>query len=398
MVGIRSITYQLPEKFDNILLGRIEKASRIWDGQDIFVRTQRVCLTPFTEPVTAAILKDIAKLCDRTSTRWFDVPLRPHDSRNPAALIKSGFNILADNGRAFVNVLGVENKTVDAGILGQCANLIRKVSTISPDGKDNFRLGISFNAGPDCPFFPFTWSSGKEGFSIALELTGDFNEVCGSNQGQDLASLRQDILDRVFPQIQAIYERATKISADTQLAFKGFDFSLAPIIGPDGSIISLLNSLGVYDFGKTGSMFATAFLTNILKHLASRFPSVGFSGVMYSLLEDLELCTINNRRGVSLNQLITLSTMCGCGLDMVPVYGQMKNEEYMSIFLDVAGISCRLGKPLGVRILPIQQCQRGQSIYTAFRDDPDFIANTKVVTPDMNLLMSPGNNFKFLEI
>ena len=42
---------------------------------------------------------------------------------------------------------------------------------MSANGKDNFRLGISVNVQPDGPFFPFTYSSGEMGFSIALELT-----------------------------------------------------------------------------------------------------------------------------------------------------------------------------------------------------------------------------------
>lgn len=235
------------------------------------------------------------------------------------------------------------------------------------------------------------------GFSIALELTQEINEICARTQGGSLGVLRNAILAQIIPQVEKINITAIGIADREGIAFHGFDFSIAPIIDENGSIITILNRLGVYNFGYTGTLFATSFLTNIMKHLASRFKSVGFSGVMYSLLEDLELCSINNERGVTLEQLISLSTMCGCGVDMVPVYGKIKNEELVSILFDVAGISCRLNKPLGVRLLPIPQCGRGKTVFTAFHNDSDFIANTKTVGLNLNLIAEPGDYFAYLD-
>lgn len=266
------------------------------------------------------------------------------------------------------------------------------------NGKENFRLGFSMNVLPNGPFFPFTFSSGEFGFSIALELTQEINDICSKNREVNMTSLRQIILEHLIPQIRRINDIAERIADKYGVSFHGFDFSLAPIIEKNGSVIPILNALGVYDFGKTGSMFATGFITNILKHLAYNFKSVGFSGVMYSLLEDMELCSINIERGVSLEQLISLSTMCGCGVDMVPIYGKVKNDEIVSIFLDVAVISMRLNKPLGVRMLPIPNCQKGSVQYTEFDDDADFVANTKVVQPDLNLLSDIGDKLMFLDI
>lgn len=384
------MTYQLPEDYAGGHLKEVARVSRLWDESYSPLRTQRVCLCPQRAPVPISRFRDLSHLCDVTRVRWFNVPLAPFRTDNVAALMKFGHSVLSEYSRAFVNVLGVVDGQMDGQILNHTANMMRRVSAISPDGKDNFRLGLSVNIKPDGPFFPFTYSSGRFGFSIALELTQDINKICERRTSSTLMQLRQEILDTLVPQVERIDGIARHIARQTGMEFKGFDFSLAPIIDPYGSVISILNALGVYDFGRTGSLFATGFLTNILRHLASRFPSVGFSGVMYSLLEDMELCAINNERGVSLYQMISLSTMCGCGVDMVPVYGQMKNEEFMAIFMDVAAISTRLNKPLGVRILPIPSCKRGNTTYTSFHDDPDFIANTKVVTPNLNLLTEMG--------
>lgn len=396
MIGIRSITYQLPQNFQSADIKRIENASRVWDISYDLIRTQRVSLCPFEEVVPLKVFMELSSLCDISSIRWFNVPIRP-GTKDDSKLFSFAYSVLSEYSRAFVNVLGVESNSVDPIVMNHVAELMRKVSTISSDGKDNFRLGMSVNIQPDGPFFPFTYSSGIEGFSIGLELTQEINMVCTAAKNKGLVQLRESILECLIPQIDRIEKIAESISEKTGLVFKGFDFSLAPIIDPNGSVITILNALGIYDFGRTGSLFSTGYLTDILKYLASKYKSVGFSGVMYSLLEDLELCSINNQRGVTLEQMISLSTMCGCGVDMIPVYGQMTNEEFISIFLDVIGISCRLNsKPLGIRILPIQNCRRGQQVYTHFTDDPDFIANTKVVSPGLNLINKLGDTLEYL--
>lgn len=397
MVGIRSVTYQMPKQYTQRQLEQIANLSRVWDNSFPFIRTQRVSLCPLSDKVNLSEFRELSRLCDMSSIRWFNVPLHPYHSRQLTELFGFAHALLAEYGRAFVNILGVAGEEIRPELLSRCTELVRKTSLLSANGKDNFRLGISVNVQPDGPFFPFTYSSGEMGFSIALELTQEINEVCAQSQSADLTALREEILARLIPQIESIHVLAARLADKTGLVFHGFDFSLAPVIDENGSIITVLNHLGIFDFGRTGTLFATGYLTNILKHLASRFPSVGFSGVMYSLLEDLELCAINNQRGVTLEQLISLSTMCGCGVDMVPVYGQVKNEELLSVFLDVAGISCRLHKPLGVRILPIPKCRRGRAGFTSFHNDSDFIANTKIVDLHLNLVADPGASLQYLD-
>jgi len=396
MVGIRSVTYQLPSHYMQETIDKIAKMSRLWDKKVSGIRTQRVSMCPFDQRVNVKAFKPLADLCDISSIRWFNVPIDPYHSHNTSELFNFAYSVLAEHSRAFVNVLGVVDSRLRRDAFYHFAELIRKVSNLSVNGKDNFRLGMSINVPPNGPFFPFSYSDGTFGFSIALELTQEINVVCTQSYEKDLSALRNDILETIVPQIEKINILAHEIADSMGVTFHGFDFSLAPVIGENGSIVTLLHRLGIYDFGQTGSLFATGYLTNLLKHLASRFPSVGFSGVMYSLLEDLELCLINNKRGVSLDQLIALSTMCGCGVDMVPVYGQVKKEELLSVFLDVAGVSCRLHKPLGVRILPIPMCGRDKDLFTNFHDDSDFIANTKVVPLNTNLIADLGESLEYL--
>ena len=208
MIGIRSITYHMPKQITMEQLEQSARLSRMWDRSFPLIRTQRLCLCPVSEPADMDGLKPLSLLCDMSSIRWFNVPIAPQNSKNPSELFGFAHNVLADYGRAFVNVLGVVAGEIRPGIFDRCAELIRKTSALSANGQDNFRLGISVNVKPNGPFFPFTYSSGEMGFSIALELTQEINEICAKTQGDDLGALRSAIIAQLIPQIEAINMQA----------------------------------------------------------------------------------------------------------------------------------------------------------------------------------------------
>lgn len=331
--------------------------------------------------------------------RWFNVTVDPWKSKNQKHLFAFAGAILQNHSQAFVHVIGAKDGGISHEILSHAARLVKHTSGLSSNGQDNFRLGVSANVKADGPFFPFTMSSGKLGFSIALELTQTINDYIQSSEHSGLDMLRAHLCTHIRQQIDTIQLTAEQISESTGIVFQGFDFSLAPITESNGSVMSMLRALGIHDFNGAGLLFATAFITDFLKSLGAGRKTVGFSGVMYSLLEDMELCAINNQHGISIERLISLSSVCGCGLDMVPVCGDMSEQEYIAIFVDVAALAIRLGKPLGVRILPIPRTQNevdGQ--FTCFNNDADFVTNTKVVRlrasqQDMNI----SDSFFFLE-
>jgi len=395
MIGIRSVTYHMPDAYDNHSLNTALKLSYKWAADYPFIRTQRIALTPLSEVGNLQEYVHISQLCDTSDIRWFNIPIDPWEAENREALFAFAENAIESYGRAFVNVLTFKNGKMNQDIMARSATLIKKVSRMSSNGKDNFRLGLSVNVGPNGSFFPFTYSGGKLGFSIALELTQELNKICAESVEVSIKQLQEIVLERLSMDIEVIQSIAEENARKYGVEFLGFDFSIAPIISRDGSVIPLIQRLGVYNFGKTGTMFATAYWTSILKALAQKYKSVGFSGVMYSLLEDLDLCMINNQRGVDLDDLIKVSTMCGCGVDMVPVSSDISQSELNSILAEVYAISTRLNKPLGIRILPIPYVSRTQLAYTNLSDDADFIANTKVLNLNINLLTNLENEFCF---
>ena len=60
---------------------------------------------------------------------------------------------------------------------------------------------------------------------------------------------------------------------------------------------------------------------------------------------------VKNKK-LSIDSLLLYSTVCGCGIDMVPVPGNIFLEEISSLIIDMLlTLSIALKKPLGARIL-----------------------------------------------
>lgn len=398
MINIRSVTWMLNSDYGEKEFEIIENVNLKFDNSEFFVRTKRATLPCTSEPLNFKNIDYLNSLCLNHDIRWFNIPINPSNNKK---IWQFAYNVLKNYEQSFINILAVQNGNVNYDVLNESLKLIKKTSNISINGKDNFRLGLSVNVKENCPFFPFSVSDGKFGFSIALELTQDINMIIKNNSKLNLNELRANIINTLYPQIKKIEELANEEALKYNIEFKGFDFSLAPIIDDNnnGSIITILNYLGVNDFSKSGTLFATAYLTNILKYFASEFKSVGFSGVMYSLLEDTNLCKINNETGVDIEDLIKLSTMCGCGIDMIPISCDENDNNIKSTFMDVIAISTRLNKPLGIRILPIPRAKKGVLHYTNFNGDADFISNTKVLTLATNEIIEKNiDDFEFLKI
>ena len=398
MINIRSVTWMLNSDYGEKEFEIIENVNLKFDNSEFFVRTKRATLPCTSEPLNFKNIDYLSSLCLNHDIRWFNIPINPSNNKK---IWQFAYNVLKNYEQSFINILAVQNGKVNYDVLNESLKLIQKTSNISINGKDNFRLGLSVNVKENCPFFPFSVSDGKFGFSIALELTQEINMIIKNNSKLNLNELRANIINTLSPQIKKIEELANEEALKYNIEFKGFDFSLAPIIDDNnnGSIITILNYLGVNDFSKSGTLFATAYLTNILKYFASEFKSVGFSGVMYSLLEDTNLCKINNETGVDIEDLIKLSTMCGCGIDMIPISCDENDNNIKSTFMDVIAISTRLNKPLGIRILPIPRAKKGVLHYTNFNEDADFISNTKVLTLATNEIIEKNiDDFEFLKI
>jgi uncharacterized protein (UPF0210 family) len=105
-------------------------------------------------------------------------------------------------------------------------------------------------------------------------------------------------------------------------------------------------------------------ITSAIKEIGLR--KTGFSGVMLPILEDPVLAERWNAGTVSLDSLLSYSSVCGTGLDTVPLPGNATVEQLTRIIGDVATLSVKWNKPLTARLLPVAGKAAGQQ--TEFAD------------------------------
>lgn len=390
MIHIRTITYNLPNQLRPEIFETIERAHSFWQNVKYPVHTHRLNLPPQAGSITIEKLDRVAQFAQETGIRWFNVPFDPWtDDGFDGTVVEK---ILKRFDNAFCNIICAKDGKIREDIFSEVIAAIRGAADVDTSGSGNFRFGAAMNVASNGPFFPFTYSGGGSMcFSIGLELAREINQIVGEGY-VNLTQLRRKIIDHLEPQIHEIETLAETCTQKCGLIFAGIDFSLAPLPEEGSSVITILNSLGIMDINCVGTMFGTGYLTDILKHFAANHKSVGFAGVMYSLLEDREYAAINDQNGFSLDRMIALSTMCGCGVDMVPIDYNTDDATLRTVLMEIACVSSRLKKPLGVRILPLHPDPDSK---TQIDENEDFIVNTKLVDAKTNTLPDCGQTYLF---
>jgi len=92
------------------------------------------------------------------------------------------------------------------------------------------------------------------------------------------------------------------------------------------------------------------------------------------VLEDAMLGQRWEEDYVNVHQLLFYSSICGTGLDTIPLAGSHSAGEIAHLLLDVATLSLRLQKPLSARLFPVVGRQTGER--TTFKSP--YLTNTRI--------------------
>ena len=386
-INIRSITYSIDLKkiknstYQDDIKNNINKIVSVYKENNTFIRTVRLNVLvidkcPKDDKIFIEELKILSSFATSIDVRWFNLAfdLTNMSQKDQKRITKLSYYIIKKFENAFINFIIAKDNEINVSASLITAKLIVDVSQLSSNGFDNFRVGVSLNPKKYTPFFPFSYSNKENSFSIAMEITEEFLNIV------EKESTLENIKKSVYKNIGEYLSKINTLGLDcnnNEMEYNGMDISLAPFPDKNISVVEILHKLGLDEIGASGTYFYTSILTDIIKSTLNihNIKSVGFNGVMYSLLEDHLLCNANNRKMLSINQFIAYSTMCGCGLDMVPVPGNILIEELSSIILDTAAVAVKLDKPLGVRVLPIPNKENNE--FTEF--DMDFLTNTRIV-------------------
>ncbi len=407
MISIRSITVgialdgQSKLELTSAISNFMSISKTIYNQHDIQIRTTRLALEPinlhpdFTSAFFRSTLDWISAVCNNVGIRWFCVPFDCSETEDSHIYSSIAYEAISRHQNAFVNFIVARDGKIGHSGVAAAANLISRVSTISNNGFDNFRVGVSCDCKPHTPFFPFSYHDGDNGFSVALETVDMFLNTIESEIHNGIEAVQTTLLERLTDNLILIDKLGRDIERQTGMKFLGIDASLAPFPNGDTSVAKIVEKLGVEDFGANGSLFFTSFLTNIIKMalFKSNVRYVGFNGVMYSLLEDDYLAKRARQKNFNIDSLMLYSTVCGCGIDMVPVPGDILEEEIAAMIMDVSSLAITLNKPLGVRILPIPG-KKGNEL-TGF--NYDFLVDTRIMNVRDKAYVSSMFNNKIFE-
>ena len=249
------------------------------------------------------------------------------------------------------------------------AEIMRALAHALSGGLANFRFAAAANIPSGTPFFPVAWHEGPDSVAIGVE-GGSLVERAWQETANAEGQLKRVFDDALRP-IASIGER---IAQDSSRAWLGIDASPAP--GPDRSIAAGIERFTGTAFGSASTLHACATITAALKSLTVK--TCGYSGLMLPVLEDPLLAQRASEGRYGIRDLLLYSSVCGTGLDVVPVPADTPVETLAGLITDVAALSSRLRKPLSVRLLLVPDKQVGD---VATFDDP-ILSDCRVMKID----------------
>jgi uncharacterized protein (UPF0210 family) len=230
------------------------------------------------------------------------------------------------------------------------AQTIAAIARATPDGTGNFRFAAAANIPAGTPFFPVAYHQGPDALAVGLESAS-------------LVEAGAQLRDRLDETLAPVARTAAEFARREGRAYLGIDPSPAP--GLDRSIGAAIESMTGVPFGSASTLDACAAITAALKSLRAR--TCGYAGLMLPVLEDPVLARRATEGRYGVQDLLLYSSVCGTGLDVVPLPGDTPVEVLARIIRDVATLSVRLKKPLSARLFPIPGKAAGQ---VARFDDP----------------------------
>ncbi len=266
---------------------------------------------------------------------------------------------------------------ISIGAIKAISSIIKKLSTQDENGFGNLFFAALAKVPGGIPFLPAAYKSANDqqlSFSLAME-SADLAVMAftGAETLQEAGYNYRYAVENSANRLEAI---VSEVCMTTNMKFLGFDFTPAPFIQPESSAGGALEILSGSPIGELSSVSAAAFLMSALD--SAQFRRSGFNGLMLPVLEDSVLAQGANNGKLTLKDLLLYSTVCGTGLDTVPLPGDISEAQLQAILLDVASLAVRLNKPLTARLMPIPRKKAGEM--TSF--DFPYFTNSRVLSPD----------------
>jgi uncharacterized protein (UPF0210 family) len=339
----------------------LQRAKKKFEDEGYEIQTVRIATQAFPEYLNGKTrreaLADLKKLDDVVTANGVLLSIGPvitDDRHDPefalwaTQLVKETRNInfsvtVASPGR------GIHSQTALTA-----AEAIVAIANTTPGGEGNFRFTAAANCLAGTPFFPVAYHQGPDAFSIGLESPGLLQEAF--EQSKDIQEAKAKLKALLESELGPVEKLALGVARTEHRQYLGIDVSPAP--SKEASIGAAIEALTRVPFGSASTLAACAAITDVLKNL--NIKTCGYSGLMLPVLEDPILAQRAAEGRYSVRELLLYSSVCGTGLDVVPLAGDVQAGELAALIRDVAALSTKLHKPLSARLFPVPGKKAGE--------------------------------------
>jgi uncharacterized protein (UPF0210 family) len=366
-----------PESFQKQIqdtLAVLQKAKAAFIAQGYEVETVRITTQPLAELVAGmpedramAFLRALDDLSAQDNFIPNVGPAMMHDADDPKAvhLLEQALSTLPniEGSTIIADEDGIHWKTIH-----RTAELVKYVSEHSPRSQGTFNFTATAMLKPLGPFFPGSYHTGAgHQFAIGFEGANVVRDVFARDKG-NAAAATADLTAALTKHAAVADSVGSKVAAETGWSYAGVDPTPAPLA--DVSIGAAIEAFTGAKFGSSGTLTAARIITAAVKAVPQK--QIGYSGLMVPVMEDKLLAQRWAEGTYNVDSLLAYSSVCGTGLDTIPLPGDITLDQMERIYSDVASLATKWNKPLSARLQPIPGKKAGER--TDFADP--YLFNT----------------------
>ncbi len=319
------------------------------DHADYVLQTTRVAAQPLEKILREIPAREFARAWEKIYRRLgFDYGALLLSS---AELYEDARALVQETESLFVSLaIASKPRGIDFDAIQATAKTIHALGKDHANGLSNFRFAASANVPAGVPFFPTAYADDDAPYFAFATQAADL-AVDAFTNAQNLNHAQTRLVNALETHGARLDEWGKQLQEKSGVRYAGIDFSLAPYPDENNSLATALERLTGARFGTRGTLFAASFVTDTLRR--AKFARAGFSTLMLPMLEDWTMARRSHENLYSLDSLLLYSTVCGTGLDTIPLAGDTSEHEIAALLLDLAALAVKLDKPLTARLVPV---------------------------------------------
>jgi len=345
MLDLRNLEKQIEETAHFLLSAKDRFVSSGVEVQTVRMSTQRWETYPLEKMPHGIpdMVSDVESIAKKAGIDFLSI-----GPATSIAAIKMVPSIIEATSITCCSALISDGKGIRLDNIETAANSVREISKIAVNGSKNFMFASIARVPPDTPFFPAAYHIDDEpSFSIGLESGSLILQAAERTRNlNEFTSFLEHIYLQRLEELEGI---ALPLSGEFN--YNGIDLSFAPGLEENASIALGIDRILGAPFGSQGTLSVCAAITSSLIGISTK--RCGYSGLMLPVLEDIGLGSGADIGAFDIQKLLLYSSVCGTGLDAVPIPGDTPISKLIATIRDVAYMSHKLKKPLSARLLPI---------------------------------------------